>query len=320
MSDLTTIEDEQEEDEVRRLESPGDEDRELDLDLMDDDDGDDEDLEATRLTLKQKVAAGLTMLLSFTAFLVLFIYHDPNPIVRYVISKTMKRTAAVDFRNIDLNLLGADVVTDPSITFLNGSSISASSIRMGLSYWGLLNKNPDGTIKVRKFDANLAGVSARLRQVSSKMDITNIDQSVRTWNGRFQLTAKGVELDSLPPAVSNFLSPDTLAKLKISGFELRARIERGGRLQINRAIIRTNLFPSISLTGKNGRVTSSITKPTIDANICITPAADLETKNKELFNLYTGALGGSAGGRACFLCPVQNGDFSFTKCKKVSGT
>ena len=256
------------------------------------DDGEDLD-ETPRLSVKQKVVTGVAVLISFLLFTIIFLPIEP--VVRYALSKGA-RIVRIEFKELDLNLFSADVVTDLRVTTPDGSYLRGTSVQSSLSYIDLLSEHARGRIRIPRLDIEAVGLEAKVNGVDLEVNIRKLFQAPARWEGLISLNTASIQVSALPPALRSMGIELDPATIKIRKVRLQARIENGGRMLLDGTSISSNLF-DIRVKG-NGRVRDSIVAPDLDASICFTADKDLETINKGLMDMYL-AVGGTAAGSLC---------------------
>ena len=256
------------------------------------DEGEEPD-ETPRLSIRQKVITGVAVVVSFLLFSIVFLPMEP--VVRYFLRKGA-RVVRIEFKSLELNLFSADVVTDLRVTTPDGSFLRGTSVLSTLSYFDLLSEQARGRVRIPRLDIEAAGLEAKINGVDLEVNLRKLFQPPSRWEGLLSLNTASIQISSLPPALRSLgieIDPSTI---KIRKLRLKARMESGGRMDLNGTSVSSNLF-EIRVKG-SGRVRDSIVSPDLDATICFTPDRALETTNKALLDMYI-VVGGTAAGSLC---------------------
>lgn len=246
-------------------------------------------------SMRRKITIGLTVLLSFVIFAILFFPYES--VVRFALQK-FARTVRVDFNRADLNLFGPDRIEDLKVMTPDGSFINAKTIIADIEYFSLFSGAAIGEITAKKLDAEVAGFSFKTKSLQIKVNLKNTFETLKKWEGRLQLISKNIDTGSLPQGALKMLPiPISLDGLKIKAINIGGMMARGGKIHLQKSIIKSNwadadIEGNIVLRGASAR-------PVMDLNICIRPDANLKNNNSTMFELIK-TFGSTIAGKLCF--------------------
>lgn len=245
-----------------------------------------------QLTGRQRLIIALVCAGAFLVALALFLpYSD---IVRRVLS-AQTRQASINFADLDLNVFGADEIKDLRIAFAGGSSLNAASVRSGLSWLGLAGQRPDGRIEFTGFE--LRSSALELRAASLQLSFDDVDipagQNLSQIRGQLKLNAQDVQIDQAPGLLGAFLTGERGALQSVQG-EL---VAGGQSLRLRQPLNASGSLFTVRLDG-GIQLSNALAASALNLNVCIRPAADLETRDPEMFQVYI-FQGGAAGGELC---------------------
>ncbi len=265
----------------------------------------DEEFETVRLTLRQKLTVGATILISFIIFSAV-VFLPLDLVVRAVLAK-YSRMMRIDFMSLDLNLFEPDKISGLKIFLPDGSSIQAEEIQSQLGYREMMIGHPHGTLNVQNFDVSMSSFACVFRSISTAVDLQDVMESLDRWKGELQVRTGPIDITSLP--VEGLPIPINAADVKISSLIINAKFNEG-RITLNGTSIKSNVF-DITVSG-TGRLSAGLTATRLETVVCLTPKPDLENINNVLFGLYL-AGGGTAGGRLCLNVTGTPGSPQFKK-------
>ena len=246
---------------------------------------DDEEHEQTRLTTRQKVIVVVALVASF---LVSFAFMLPYG--RMVRQAVLGSSRGIYFEEPNLNLFGPDTV--PNFRFNGGPlRIEAAEVRSGLGWYGLFRNRPSGELVLDDFrmQSDLFAIAAdRLiidLEIDSAAGLSSID-------GTLRIVPEGARFEQV-----SFLQIDPV-ELEIQSMAIGLTFDQG-RFVFDNANLDTNLL-RVRLTGQ-GRFGGEPGGSTLNAELCATPTAALESEERYLGVRFLFAqAGGTPGSELCF--------------------
>ncbi len=264
-----------------------------------------EEEEEHRLTFRQKLIAVAVTAASFVVFFVLFLpYGD---IIRYSLGRA-RSAVAVDYAELDLSLFGADTATGLRVTLPGGAAnLDAAAANSTLSWRGLLTGSPRGVLQLTDVQYAAQGLALKAGQAALDLSLNGVNGPANRWEGEATLAAANISFDSSPlPALPMVeIRPEDLA---IKALRLRLQF-RAGTVSFDNSNLTSDLFTA-RLSGA-GRLGQTFGATSLDAQLCLVPSQQLESKNESLYQAYLLA-GGSMGGELCVKItgPLANPQFA----------
>lgn len=264
-----------------------------------------EEEEEHRLTFRQKLIAAAVTAVSFLVFFVLFLpYGD---IIRYSLGRA-RSAIAIDYTELDLSLFGADTASGLRVTLPGGAAnLDAAQASSTLSWRGLLTGSPRGVLQLSDVQYSAQGLSLKAGQAALDLSLSGVSGPANRWEGEATLAAGNIVFDTAPlPALPMVeIRPEDLA---IKALRLRLQF-RAGTVSFDNSSLTSDLFTA-RLSGA-GRLGQALGGTNLDAQLCLTPSPQLESKNESLYQAYLLA-GGSMGGELCVKItgPLANPQFA----------
>ncbi|MEQ9362929.1 MAG: type II secretion system protein GspN [Leptospirales bacterium] len=251
----------------------------------------DDELEESRLTGKQKLLVFLTAVASFFVFTIVF--FPLEELIRYQL-RGFEKAVAIDFATLDLNLLGDDTMGGFSARLPdNSGGFSSESIQSELSWLDLAAVSPAGLVRFENSEFHMQGFAFDAATMDLNLNIDDANKILTTSKGRVQLLAGGVKFTQLP--LDGLPIPISLDELNVRRLNLVMNFSNGSVDFQDSTLVSDLLTARLSGTGRIG---GNLGATVLQAKLCLKPAADLETKNPELFTVYIMG-GGAAGGELC---------------------
>lgn len=264
-----------------------------------------EEEEEHRLTFRQKLIAAAVTAVSFLVFFVLFLpYGD---IIRYTLGRA-RSAVAIDYTELNLSLFGADTASGLRVTLPGGAAnLDAAEANSSLGWRGLLTGSPRGVLQLNDVQYSAQGLAVKAGQAALDLSLSGVNGPANRWEGEATLAAGNITFDSSPlPALPMVeIRPEDLA---IKALRLRMQF-RAGTVSFDNSSLTSDLFTA-RLSGA-GRLGQAFAATNLDAQVCLVPSPQLESKNESLYRAYLLA-GGSMGGELCVKItgPLANPQFA----------
>lgn len=257
------------------------------------------------LTRKQKILSGVTVLLSFLFFM--FFFFPYGDLAIYVMMKVVS-PVQVQYMTLEPSLFGPTSASSLVVTLPDGSSFEADEAYVEASLLSLMGGRLKGNAYLKNLRIQTQNFSATAKMVDTSYDISEINGPMNQWTGSLQVSGSNVEPGRIP--TGGFPLPVNPEELVISKLRLIAEMD-GSKINLDGTKLESDLFNvAISEGGKPGATLESIS---LDAGVCLTPAKDLEKKNRGLFDMYALAAGGTAEETLCFSVNGRPGSPTFTR-------
>lgn len=251
----------------------------------------DDDFEETTLTGRQKLWIAVATGVSFLLFSILLF---PLDILVRSRLQNPEQPFQADFTALNLNLFGSDEIQD--LQFRSGGfSLSSPAVESSLSWFGMMRRDLDGTVRMPESVSIQAGdLALKGQQAALKFSLPGaLEIPASNWIGEIELELKDVRFSSLPGRIPLPISPEDL---EVPQGTIRLKFTGGG-VDFEGSRIQTNLF-LISISG-GGQIRGSLATMQLKSRICLRPVSDLQQENRAIYDFYT-AFGGAGGGQLCF--------------------
>ncbi len=264
-----------------------------------------EEEEEHRLTFRQKLIAAAVTAVSFLVFFILFLpYGD---IIRYSLGRA-RSAVSIDYTELNLSLFGADTASGLRVALPGGAAnLDAAEASSTLSWRGLLTGSPRGVLQLSDVQYSAQGLALKAGQAALDLSLSGVNGPANRWEGEATLAAGNIAFDTspLPPLPMVEIRPEDLA---IKALRLRLQF-RAGTVSFDNSSLTSDLFTA-RLSGA-GRLGQAFGATNLDAQVCLVPSPQLESKNESLYQAYLLA-GGAMGGELCVKItgPLSNPQFA----------
>ncbi|MBX7057395.1 MAG: hypothetical protein K1X75_04970 [Leptospirales bacterium] len=244
-----------------------------------------------RLSLRQRVIVFGAFLAAF--LLSFFLFLPYSDIVRPLLARGLGGQARLEYANLDLNLFRDDEVESPRVSLHSGLTLRADRISSSLGWMALFARTADGGLRALQLQLQNGSLDLSIVSLKLRADGLEFGRGLGNLRGRLRIEASGIRILQAPGLAGDFLGGDRgifdslQAELTASGNNLRFN----SPLELSGNRFRIRIDGQIQLGG-------SAASSTLNLNVCIKPAADLERIDPDLFQIYI-FQGGAAGGQLC---------------------
>ncbi|MCB1315721.1 MAG: hypothetical protein KDK27_07185, partial [Leptospiraceae bacterium] len=225
--------------------------------------GDDE-FEPVKLTLKQKLIVGATVIVSFIVLSLLYFPYDQ--IVRNVFMQSFPGSS---INSIDLNLFGPDEFSD--VRLLQGGGqivVQAANVKSGLSWTGFLRNQLDGDLIFTNVRLNSPMADLEVSEAEADFDFTGLNLKHRFKSGTIAVVLKNIFLQRVDlEGLVGFPVDIDAEKIVIQEVKLGLRVENG-TASVTEGILTSNVF-NITATGNIDLDNDTLDFSRPSLNICM---------------------------------------------------
>ncbi len=261
--------------------------------------------EEHRLTLRQKIYVGVSLVLSFVFFSLLMFPRDL--FLRAMLAR-FAGPVRIDFTSADPGLT-EQTFQSFSLILPDGTTLLAGNVESTLHILDLIRGAADGNVILEKTDLATSSLALNWQKGEVTSSLTGISSDLPQMRGDLKLKLDQVTFTRLPPAAANII-PIRPEKIKIASLQLPISFRDGG-FGLQNGLIVSNLF-TIKVSTNARYQGPSLDNAVLEGQICLKPDRELEQKEPDVFGMYVFA-GGAAGGELCFQLRGTAGHPQFNK-------